>query len=89
MDIRNVNLLFKKDFKFAELLTKTSFFAYFRDSPENGEWNKVDVESICAKVTKHVSKKVAKADANLNWLWTIKFIIDCFDCIFISTNDLS
>ena len=24
--IRNVNLPFKKDFKFAELLTKTSFF---------------------------------------------------------------
>ena len=89
IDIRNVNLLFKKDFKFAELLTKPSFFAYFRDIPENGEWNKVDVESICAKVTKHVSKKVAKADANLNWLWTIKFIMDCFDCIFIFTNDLA
>ena len=89
IDIRNVNLLFKKDFKFAELLTKPSFFAYFRDIPENGEWNKVDVERICAKVTKHVSKKVAKADANLNWLWTIKFIMDCFDCIFIFTNDLA
>ena len=38
--IRNVNLPFKKDFKFAELLTKTSFFLYFRDRPENGEGNK-------------------------------------------------
>ena len=38
--IRNVNLPFKKDFKFAELLTKTSFFLYFRDRPENGERNK-------------------------------------------------
>ena len=38
--IKNVNLPFKKDFKFAELLTKTSFFLYFRDHPENGEGNK-------------------------------------------------
>ena len=38
--IRNVNLLFKKDFKIAELLTKTSFFCYFRDRPKNGEGNK-------------------------------------------------
>ena len=32
------------------------------------ETNKGDVESICAKVTKHASKKVAKAEANLSWL---------------------
>ena len=64
--MRNVNLPFKKDFKFAELFTKTSFFVYFRDRPENGEGNKGDVESICAKVTKHASKKVAKAKANIN-----------------------
>ena len=38
--IRNVNLPFKKDFKFVELLIKTSFFLYFRDRPENGEGNK-------------------------------------------------
>ena len=38
--IRNVNFPFKKDFKFAELLTKTPFFLYFRDRPENGEGNK-------------------------------------------------
>ena len=38
--IKNVNILFKKDFKFAKLLTKTSFFLYFRDRPENGEGNK-------------------------------------------------
>ena len=38
--IKNVNLPFKKDFKFAKLLTKTSFFLYFRDRPENGEGNK-------------------------------------------------
>ena len=37
MCIKNVNLPFKKDFKFAELLTKTSSFVYFRDRPENGE----------------------------------------------------
>ena len=40
-NIRNVNLPFKKDFKFAELLTKTSFFLYFRDRPKNGEGNKL------------------------------------------------
>ena len=28
------NPLFKKDFKSAELLTKTSFFLYFRDRPK-------------------------------------------------------
>ena len=65
MYIRNVNVPFKKGFKFAELLTKKSFFVYFRDRPENDEGNKEDVESICAKVTKHASK-VAKAEANLN-----------------------
>ena len=66
MYMRNVNLPFKKDFKFAELLTKTSIFVYFRDRPENGEGNKGDVERMCAKVTKHASKKVAKAEASLN-----------------------
>ena len=34
--IINVNLPFK-DFKFAELFTKISFFLYFRDRPINGE----------------------------------------------------
>ena len=38
--IKNVNLPFKKDFKFAELLAKTTFCLYFRDCPENGEGNK-------------------------------------------------
>ena len=37
---RNVNLPFKKDFKFAELLTKKPIFVYFRDRPESGEGNK-------------------------------------------------
>ena len=64
--IRNVNLPFKKDFKFAELLNKTCFFLYFRLLKLAKEVNKGDVESICAKVTKHGSKKVAKAEANLN-----------------------
>ena len=57
----NVNLLFKKDFKSEDLLTKTSFFLYFRDRPKNGERNKGGVGSTCARVTKHASKKVAKA----------------------------
>ena len=38
--IRNVNIFFQKDSKIAELLTKTSFFLYFRDCPKNGEGNK-------------------------------------------------
>ena len=38
--MRNVNLPFKKDFKIAELLSKISFFLYFRDRPKNGEGNK-------------------------------------------------
>ena len=35
--IKNVNRPFKKDFKFVELITKSSFFLYFRDRPKNGE----------------------------------------------------
>ena len=35
-------IIFKlyKKCKTAEILTKTSFFLYFRDSPKNGEGNK-------------------------------------------------
>ena len=40
MNIRNVNIPFKKDFKFPELLTKTYIFVSFRDRPEIGEGNK-------------------------------------------------
>ena len=65
--IRNVNFPFKKDFKFAELFTKTSFFFTLETVLKMAkETNKRDVESICAKLTKHASKKVAKAEANLN-----------------------
>ena len=41
MYIRNKNLPFEKDYKFAELLTKKSFFLYFRDRPNNGKGNKL------------------------------------------------
>ena len=72
-------------------LPKHPFF--FRARPEDGEGkkrNKGDFESMCAKVTTHASKKVAKAEVNLNyWLWTIELIMDCFDCVFISTGDLA
>ena len=64
--IRNVNLLFKKDFKRAELLTKTFFFLNFRDRPKNGDGDEGGVESISARVTKHASKQVAKAEVNPN-----------------------
>ena len=36
--VKNVNLPFKKDFKFAELLTKISFFLYFRDRSKNQKY---------------------------------------------------
>ena len=38
--LRSLNLLFKKNSKRAELLTKASFFLYFRDQHKNGEGNK-------------------------------------------------
>ena len=88
--IRNVNLPLKKDFKFTELLTKTSLsFTLETVLKMAKEINWGDVESIYAKATKHASKKVAKAEINLNWLWTIELIMGCFDCIVISTNDLA
>ena len=63
---KNVNFLFKKYFKSAEHLTKTSSFLYFRDRLKSGEESKGDVESVSARVTKHAPKNVAKADVNLN-----------------------
>ena len=72
-NISNVNLLFKKNFKSAQLLTKASFFIYFRDHPKNGEGNKGDFKSTCARVIKYTSIKVAKAVVNLNWLWTTNY----------------
>ena len=64
---KNINFPFKKDFKFAELFTKTSFFftldAVLKMAKET---DKIDVESTCARVTKHGSKKVAKAEVNVN-----------------------
>ena len=49
--------------------------------------SKQDVESINARVAKHASKEMAKAEVNLNWLQQL--IMDCFDCIFTSTEDLA
>ena len=37
------------------------------------ETSKEDVKSICVRVTKAASKKVAKVEADLNWLWTIGY----------------
>ena len=49
--------LIQKKFKSAELLTKASFFLYFRDCPKMAkETNKRDGESIRAKVTKDIKK---------------------------------
>ena len=41
-------------------------FLYFKDRIWNSEANKGDVESVSARVTKHASKYVAKAEINLN-----------------------
>ena len=51
MYVRNVNIPFKKDFKFAKIPKHPFSFRY---RPENSEGNE-DVESICGKVTKHAS----------------------------------
>ena len=63
--LRNVNLLFKKNSKSAEFLTKASFFLYFRDRPKMvRETSRGDVESIRAKVTKHIKK------GGESWSWS-------------------
>ena len=55
--LRNLNLLFKKNSKRAELLTKASFFLYFKNRPKMAkETNKGAIESIRVKVTKHIKK---------------------------------
>ena len=84
--IKNVNLSFKKDFKFAEVLTKTLFsFTLETVLKIAKEANWGNVESIYAKVTKPSLKMVAKAEVNLNWLWTIEQIMDYFDCVYPRT----
>ena len=50
--MRNVNLLFKKGFKSAKLLTKTAFSIYFRDRPKNG--------MKCMKLNGNISTERAK-----------------------------
>ena len=48
-------------------LTNTSFFLYFRDRSQNGEWKKNRRRKyICARVTKHTSKNLAKAEVKMN-----------------------
>ena len=79
--------LYHKSVKSVEFLTKTSFIPFALESVLKmaKETNKGDLESICTRVTKHASKMVAKAYVNLNW----QLIMVCFDCIFISTDDLA
>ena len=90
--IRNVNVLLNKYFQSAELLTKTSFFLYFRDRPKNGEGSNKQLERIIARVTKHASKKLAKAEVILNcslWIEYEQLLKGCFDCIFTSMDGLA
>ena len=55
---RNVNLPFKKDFKFAELHTKRSSFLYFKDRPKNAGEKKVRRRRhYMHKSNKYASKK--------------------------------
>ena len=83
----NVTLQFRKDFKSAKLLTKTSFFLYFSNRPKSDEGIKGDNESICTRLAKHVSKYVAKSE--LIWIDYEQLMMDYFDCIFLSTDDLA
>ena len=65
--IRNLKLLFKKDFKSAELQLNHPFsFASEPVLEMAKEKSKSDVEVICARVTKYTSKKAAKTKVNLN-----------------------
>ena len=48
------------------LLTNTSFFLYFRDHSKMAKEKKRRRKYICARVTKHTSKKVAKAEVKMN-----------------------
>ena len=75
----------KKDFKRAELITKTSL--YFRDRPKNGEGNKGDVESICARVTNMHQNMWRKL--RLIWIDYEQLIMDFFHCILKSTDNLA
>ena len=59
--LRNLNFLFKKNSKRAELLTKASFFLYFRDRPKNGEGNK---QRSRRKYTRQSNKTHQKAMNN-------------------------
>ena len=58
----------KGNFKITELLTKTLLFPYFSDRPKNGEENKEDVESICARVNNMHQDTWRKLKVNLNWI---------------------
>ena len=79
---------------------KRSFFLYFRRRPKNGKRNKQKKRrkcSICSRVTKAASKKVANAEVDLNWLWTIVYglfwlyiyIHKQFSLFYTSTNVLT
>ena len=60
-------LQIKKDFKIAEFLPKHPFFFTLETVLNMAkERNKGDVESICTRVTKSASKKVANAEVDLN-----------------------
>ena len=74
-------------YKIADLLSKTSLFTLETILKMAKKENKGDVESTCARVAKHTFRKVAKAEVNLNYYHQL--IMDCFNCIFISTNVLT
>ena len=66
MYIKNVNLPLKKDFKFAELLTKTSLSFTLETILKNGEGSKLRKRRKYIRKSKPSSKMVAKAEVNLN-----------------------
>ena len=96
--IRNVNLSYsKRNLELQNFLQKTFFFftseAVLKKAKET---NTGDVESICARVTKPASRKLANAEVDVNWLWTIDYglfwlyfyIHEQFILFYINTNVL-
>ena len=68
----------QKKWKSTELLTIHPFFFTLEiDLKTAKKTKKGDVESICARVTKHTSKAevhhISKAEVNLDWPWKIDY----------------
>ena len=78
----------KKDFKSVELLTKSTFNMSFKVRPKNWEGNKQRRHrEYMRKVNKTCTKKKLR---KLMFIWNDyeQLIMNCFDCIITSTDDV-